>query len=576
MGIKHFFYWFYKQFSHHIHKLRKHENVGSKNIKIDTLMLDMNGIIHRAAQKNFKYGDFKPKHRRLLKKVKTSTKQSDIQRNLFKDVCSAVSDIINVTNPSKRVVLCIDGPAPISKQNQQRQRRFRSSMETTDTDISFDSNCITPGTQFMDNLSKYIDWYIRKKINSDPYWRRLEIIFSNEKVPGEGEHKILNFIREYGTDKESYCIHGLDADLIMLALGTHLPNMYILREDLYDASNEYFCINVGKIHGELSDNIRWDSIDYYFVENNAINDFIFLCFTVGNDFLPHVPSIEIIEDGIELILEIYTDIGASCGHITRINNAGHVEFIPSLLEFFFETIGQYEKKNFETKLRRKRSYFPDPTINECSTKHKDTWVVDIEKYKKKYMLDFFPDTLSEETICHEYLKGMQWVISYYTKGVPDWDWYYTHHYAPPASILSKHMKTFVIPLFGGGTIPSKPFKQLLSVLPPSSATLIPKPLCNMLSSPYSPLKKYCPDEIKIDLAGKRKEWEGVVLLPMVNFTKQIEEYYLEMVKKVDSRDLKRNIFGKSFIYVFRRHPYTFKSCYGVIKNCYAGINFINI
>ena len=30
------------------------------------------------------------------------------------------------------------------------------------------------------------------------------IVFSNEKVPGEGEHKIINFIRKYGSPQESY------------------------------------------------------------------------------------------------------------------------------------------------------------------------------------------------------------------------------------------------------------------------------------------------------------------------------------------------------------------------------------
>ena len=38
-------------------------------------------------------------------------------------------------------------------------------------------------------LSKYIDWYIRKRISEDQYWQSIEVVFSNEKSPGEGEHK---------------------------------------------------------------------------------------------------------------------------------------------------------------------------------------------------------------------------------------------------------------------------------------------------------------------------------------------------------------------------------------------------
>ena len=100
-------------------------------------------------------------------------------------------------------------------------------METSN-EQSFDSNCITPGTQFMDYLSKYIDWYIKNKISTEEKWQNIEIIFSTEKAPGEGEHKLINYMRYYGDPNDTFCIHGLDADLIMLALGTHLPNfLYI-------------------------------------------------------------------------------------------------------------------------------------------------------------------------------------------------------------------------------------------------------------------------------------------------------------------------------------------------------------
>ena len=72
----------------------------------------------------------------------------------------------------------------------------------------------------------------------------MDIIFSNEKAPGEGEHKIINYIRYYGNSNDTFCINGMDADLIMLALGTHLPKFYILREDMYTSNNKYFCLDI--------------------------------------------------------------------------------------------------------------------------------------------------------------------------------------------------------------------------------------------------------------------------------------------------------------------------------------------
>ncbi len=60
---------------------------------------------------------------------------------------------------------------------------------------AFDSNCITPGTAFMGRLNEHLRFFVRKKLGEDAAWRRPRIVLSGHEVPGEGEHKIMEYIR---------------------------------------------------------------------------------------------------------------------------------------------------------------------------------------------------------------------------------------------------------------------------------------------------------------------------------------------------------------------------------------------
>lgn len=61
--------------------------------------------------------------------------------------------------------------------------------------------------------------------------------------------------------------------------------------------------------------------------------------------------------------------------------------------------------------------------------------------------------------------------------------------------------------------PLSPFTQLMATLPRFSYTLLPGVLQAFMEDPESPLAEYYPDEARIDMEGKRAEWEAIVLLP---------------------------------------------------------------
>jgi 5'-3' exonuclease len=570
MGVIHFFMYVKNNFGRNIVNIKHRQTFKDVNTSIDNLMIDMNGILHTSAQKVYQYGNFKPRNPSFIKKKINPKIQ---QENFFKDVCQSIEHLLNVTQPKKRIIMCVDGPAPSAKMKQQRGRRFKSASEKSEEEFNncFDQNAISPGTKLMDHLTKYIDWYIRKRITEDVSWQNIEVIFSNEKVCGEGEHRIMSYIRNYGKDEDTHCIHAADADVIMLALGSHKPNFYVLREDAYDKSNEFLLVNIGELRKDLVETIKFEH--KYFDPKYAITDFVFLMFIVGNDFLPHIPSIEIIEGGIEVIMDVYKNVSKGHGHMTQIKD-GKVFFVRHSLEAFMGTIAQYEKGLFEEKLNKKKSCFPDELLNK-HCKFQDTEiVVDIDNYRKEYIETKFISTIDmdvkskkkfEKQLCHEYIEGMQWVLTYYTSGVSCWNWNFKYNYAPFAFHLAKHIFNFKFVKYEE-SFPVLPYVQLLSIMPPKSHKLLPEPLDKLLTEPDSPLKEYCPEKVEIDLSGKHKEWQGIVLLPMIDRTIVKKAYDLHE-SKIAVQDTYRNKLGKSFIYSYQKHyNNTFKSYYGDIVN----------
>ncbi|CAL4126734.1 unnamed protein product, partial [Meganyctiphanes norvegica] len=199
----------------------------------DNLYLDMNGIIHVCSHPN----DNDP-HFRMT------------EEKMIQDIFHYIEVLFRLIQPKKVFFMAIDGVAPRAKMNQQRSRRFRSAREAVvadqkaiergevlPTEERFDSNCITPGTEFMNNLDKQLQYFVTSKMSQDRLWQGCTVIYSGHETPGEGEHKIMEYIRfsksQAGYDPNTrHCLYGLDADLMMLGLTSHEPNFSLLREEV--------------------------------------------------------------------------------------------------------------------------------------------------------------------------------------------------------------------------------------------------------------------------------------------------------------------------------------------------------
>jgi len=228
MGIPKFFRWLSERYPL-INQTIDFENAGPD---FDCLYLDMNGIIHNCT------------HPKDDMKSLTAKTEEEMIVLVFK----YIDNLVNIVKPKKLLYMAIDGVAPRAKMNQQRSRRFRTAKDAEiamqqllakgekPKDKPFDSNCITPGTEFMARLSNHLKFFIQKRIQEDATWRNMKVVFSGHEVPGEGEHKIMEYIRHQKAQPEydpnlCHCMYGLDADLIMLALVTHEPHFALLREE---------------------------------------------------------------------------------------------------------------------------------------------------------------------------------------------------------------------------------------------------------------------------------------------------------------------------------------------------------
>jgi 5'-3' exonuclease len=595
MGVLRLFYHFINKYPNIVGTIYKNENNKKLNINVDVLAIDLNAIFHPCCQDVFGYGKKKEVKSFLHNRNNRPQEPLNVlQKRAFQAITREIDNLVRYNNPNQVLYLAVDGVAGMSKQTQQRQRRFRYAKDINET--TFDSNCITTGSVFMDDLSKFIGNFIQIKMKTD--WSHLKIIFNNGRVPGEGEHKLIHYIKTIDTNL-SVSIVSPDADLIMLALGLNRSNIYIFRPNIFDNfAGDFFFVYIDKLRERILSNVNpkiftpkeitnkpavVSSTEYYIKRKNKygstdnlkhrmLEDFIFYLFMLGNDFLPHIPSLEIPNDGIETLLKCYDRVVSENGFISQhyyIDNNRSIKINYKPFKALMKELSDLENTMLLQKVYKNMTHNDSTLINNIRRSDRG-YELDFPKYRKEYYINklHFGTNINYETdeakfdsdmfetqvqnLVSEYIRGMVFVLKYYLYTIPTFDWFYPYHYAPLLTDIYNYLPEDIGDIVFEYSEPMSPLEQLLCVLPPQSYRLVPQALQTVMLSKDTPLQHLYPKEFKIDMEGKKNDYEGICLLPFTD-SDLIKNEFNKIKNDLTEVDKKRNQTGFIYEYILNRN-----------------------
>ena len=404
--------------------LRKHRHILKEKhfIRCDILYLDSNSLIYDSISDD----------------------------NIHKSVYDKVLNIISMFKPKKTYVV-FDGMAPMAKMHQQKERRYKSyvTKQVLDIKSGFNTNQITPGTEFMNHLDTYLNKQFRKHKN---------IIYDGPNNKGEGEHKIYNQLKKEPI-KYNHVVYGLDADLIMLSLMAYPYRIYLYRETNHFTylnwvvETKEYVLDIHKLAEQLSHIMKLPL-------KSAVQNYCMLCFLCGNDFLPHSPSLNIRNNVIEYLLDVYSNIG------TLINTDNTINW--DNMSVLFYQLSLKEDNLIKQEVKWKESRTISNITAEDRLNHLPMTDMTIEhrliKSPKKYNEILF-GTIDDAPICKNYIDMLHWCWNYYNGVLLDNVKHYSSPYTPSFKSLLKHMPLDNIYETNNTMIDMHPYTQLLYVLP---------------------------------------------------------------------------------------------------------------
>lgn len=441
--------------------------------RVDNLYLDANSIVYDS-----------------IRRVESEDGRPPSDGEVIAAVEAQIRVYMAEVRPQRRVLIAFDGVAPRAKTAQQRERRYRSAQERLALSgaSGWDTCKITPGTPFMCALMETLE----QRMVQRPQGKGPSVELSSSAVAGEGEHKIFARIRDQATyhAKTRTLVYGLDADLMMLAvlhagrcaaLGLYRETPHFIRSVAkgLDPSRSYVLDAAA-----LAARLRAET-------HGSHEDYVVACFLLGNDFLPHFPSLSLRDDGHAIVIAAYKTLakqrkGFRLVRDGRLCWAAIRDLIKALAAG--ETAGAAARHR-RTLSREGRPMKPrtGETRAQARLTGIPTSCCGLERYiapgepgwRSRYCEELLECDLSSprlKALSWSYLQGLEWTHAYYTRGCKDWAWSYPSHYAPPLSELVKAVPDFDMELLPVRTRTEEDvdaLHALVRVIPATSAAVVP-------------------------------------------------------------------------------------------------------
>jgi 5'-3' exonuclease len=309
-------------------------------------------------------------------------------------------------------------------------------------------------------------------------------------------------------------------------------------------------------------------------KNRFIDDYVFLCMLLGNDFMPKNHWYSIYEDGLEKMLSCYFQI---YNHQEKfLVDSNSLQINTEMLADIWFLIKEKEQTSI-VKLFEKRKKAKIYIKSEMSERERQQMLTDfyplqhlyieqeIEPTKpnwqsRYYKICFNMEKSSENIsmICQSYLKTLVWNFLYYFDECPSWDWYYPYAYSPTFSDvyeeLLKHKNINITSSASSSASnkifhfkKSEPIEQqtlLFAVIPIASRSLIVKDASKKLLDLKCPMNIYFPKKYSLNVAFHRYYHECTPIIFRMDMDK-VKKFMKEC--KYSEDELRRNISGNLFI-----------------------------